>query len=206
MQQNCVAMHKVVAFSIVHIYLIVIFYCSLSLHVLGDHEWEILPQQVGLGGLSVMLSFVIGVSQVELEYISLAISTCQATQEIMLHLQEPNAASTKSTPTFSLFVDVPHQLLAIDAGILEANKPIEVVLDAYEDMDLLDKFVEANGKNIDVNDILSRISSLEETQRYVLKLLRFINQRLHTTPTTPPKSAHKQLQFPTGEDIELHTL
>lgn len=138
-----------------------------------------------------MLASILGLSQEKLECTNLAISMRQVALDTTSGLQESNAALNDSTPTFPISTSVPCQSVGTHMGIPQINEHIGAGLDNFEDLDHLNKSREVDGKNNDVNDILSRISLLEKNQGDVLTVLRSMNERLLATSTTPPEMAYK---------------
>ena len=64
---------------------------------------------------------------------------------------------------------------------------------------------EAEGEEVDVTNILSRISTLETSQGDILTLLQSMNNRLHVMSESPLEGARKRVQFAASEDVEPHT-
>ena len=62
--------------------------------------------------------------------------------------------------------------------LLEAYVPTKDDMESFED-DLLSKPNEAKGEEVDIIDILSRISPLEKYQRDILMLLQSMKNCLH---------------------------
>ena len=73
--------------------------------------------------------------------------------------------------TFLESIDFPCQSVVLDIDLLEAYVPTKVDMRAFKEDNLLAKLNEVEGEEIDISNMLSKISSLEKSQGDILTML-----------------------------------
>ena len=96
---------------------------------------------------------------------------CQVTLEAVSSFLRPNVSPSNLNHTFPLSSYIQHQSIVLNLVFPKAHVPIETNMKEFEKDDLLIKFEEGEGEEVDMINILSRIFSLEKSQGDILTLL-----------------------------------
>ena len=87
--------------------------------------------------------------------------TRQASLGVASGSHRPDASPSDSTHTFPQTTDIPRQTVVSDTALPADYKLTEAEMEEFERDDLLAEPKEAEGEELDVANILSRISTLE---------------------------------------------